>query len=173
MNCKNCGAPMMLVRDRDYFFCEYCGTFYFPQETEDGIRVLDPLPFPLDCPICKEALYRASIKTYPAMHCKKCRGTLMQQFIFGEVVQYLRSRARGPADVPRKLDQRELSRFVHCPHCHQAMETHPYAGPGNIFIDTCAHCSLIWLDYGEINQIVNAPGRDRGQPWLLDEIEEN
>jgi len=29
-------------------------------------------------------------------------------------------------------------------------------------IDTCHHCNLIWLDYGEIAKVVNAPGRDRG-----------
>ena len=37
-------------------------------------------------------------------------------------------------------------------------------GPGNIVIDTCHHCDLIWLDYGEITKVVNAPGRDRGVP---------
>jgi Zn-finger nucleic acid-binding protein len=163
---------MILVQDHDYYFCEYCGAFHFPPESADGIRVLDPLTNPLDCPNCQEPLFRASIKLFPALHCKKCRGTLMQQFIFGEIVQYLRSRARGPADRPRKLKKSELSRQLVCPSCHQVMETHPYAGPGNIVIDTCSTCSIIWLDYGEINQVVNAPGRDRGQPWYLDVTDE-
>jgi Zn-finger nucleic acid-binding protein len=26
----------------------------------------------------------------------------------------------------------------------------------------CARCDLIWLDFGEIRRIVDAPGRDRG-----------
>jgi hypothetical protein len=42
------------------------------------------------------------------------------------------------------------------------METHPYFGPGNVVIDSCAGCELIWLDFGELKQIVAAPGRDRG-----------
>jgi hypothetical protein len=96
----------------------------------------------------------------------------MQQFLFGEVVQYFRSRAQGPADRPRLLEANEMARRVLCPYCHQLMDTHPYAGPGNIVIDTCSNCEVIWLDYGEINQVVNAPGRDRGQPWYLDVIEE-
>ena len=42
------------------------------------------------------------------------------------------------------------------------MSTHRYLGPGNIIIDTCGTCNLIWLDYGELNKAVNAPGKDRG-----------
>jgi Zn-finger nucleic acid-binding protein len=44
------------------------------------------------------------------------------------------------------------------------METFEYYGPGNIVIDTCNSCDLIWLDYGELRKVVNAPGRDRGVP---------
>jgi Zn-finger nucleic acid-binding protein len=44
------------------------------------------------------------------------------------------------------------------------MATHPYLGPGNAVIDTCSACELIWLDYGELTQLVEAPGRDRGVP---------
>jgi Zn-finger nucleic acid-binding protein len=164
---------MLLIQGRDYFFCQYCGSFHFPQQTSEGVRILDPLQHLVGCPICDEPLHRASINQYPALHCKKCKGTLMQQILFGEVVQYLRGRARGPADRPRLLEAREIERRIRCPNCSQMMQTHPYAGPGNIVIDTCASCYVIWLDYGEINQIVNAPGRDRGQPWYVEHIEEH
>ena len=42
------------------------------------------------------------------------------------------------------------------------MATHPYYGPGNVVIDTCETCELVWLDFGELKQIVDAPGKDRG-----------
>jgi Zn-finger nucleic acid-binding protein len=42
------------------------------------------------------------------------------------------------------------------------METHPYYGPGNVIIDSCSRCELIWLDFGELKQIADAPGPDRG-----------
>ena len=42
------------------------------------------------------------------------------------------------------------------------MITHPYFGPGNVVIDSCEHCELVWLDFGELQQIVDAPGKDRG-----------
>jgi hypothetical protein len=31
-----------------------------------------------------------------------------------------------------------------------------------VVIDSCRDCDVIWLDFGELKQIVNAPGRDRG-----------
>ena len=37
------------------------------------------------------------------------------------------------------------------------MDTHYYAGPGNIVIDDCASCELNWLDAGELMAIVRAP----------------
>ena len=52
------------------------------------------------------------------------------------------------------------------------MSTHPYYGPGNIVIDTCAGCGVIWLDFGELNRVVAAPGRDRGDYIVLLEREE-
>jgi Zn-finger nucleic acid-binding protein len=42
------------------------------------------------------------------------------------------------------------------------MATHAYQGPGNLVIDTCAPCDLIWLGTGELARTVEAPGRDRG-----------
>ena len=42
------------------------------------------------------------------------------------------------------------------------METHPYYGPGNVIIDSCTGCDLVWLDFGELAQIADAPGKDRG-----------
>jgi Zn-finger nucleic acid-binding protein len=43
------------------------------------------------------------------------------------------------------------------------MTTHPYYGPGNVVIDNCPACAVIWLDHGELTAIRDAPGRDRGR----------
>lgn len=37
-----------------------------------------------------------------------------------------------------------------------------YYGPGNIVMDVCVGCDRLWLDYGELKQIADAPGTDRG-----------
>jgi Zn-finger nucleic acid-binding protein len=43
------------------------------------------------------------------------------------------------------------------------MSTHPYYGPGSVVIDTCQTCHVVWLDFGELRQIADAPGSDRGR----------
>ena len=43
------------------------------------------------------------------------------------------------------------------------MDVHPYYGPGNVIIDTCGKCHLVWLDFGELKQIGDVPGQDRGR----------
>jgi len=37
------------------------------------------------------------------------------------------------------------------------MDTHYYAGPGNVIIDDCSQCFLNWLDHGELMRVVRAP----------------
>ena len=52
------------------------------------------------------------------------------------------------------------------PLCTRRFDTYPHYGPGNVVIDSCTHCDMIWLDFGEIRQIVDAPGSDRGSRQL-------
>jgi phage FluMu protein Com len=160
MNCKNCGGQMTLIPNRDYFFCKYCGTFHFPAEGSEGVRILEGETDGMECPVCKQLLLRVTIDRYPGWQCEKCKGILTAQSWFGEIVKYRRARASGPWERPEPLRREELDRRVKCPNCGRVMETHPYYGPGNVVIDTCGDCQIIWLDHGELREVINAPGRD-------------
>ena len=162
MNCKNCGAPMVLARDRDYFFCEFCRSFHLPKASSDRIHVLDESAGDVKCSVCRSPLYQASIGGHRGLHCQKCGGVLMDQSSFGEMVKYLRASEVGPPDPPRPLNREELQGRIKCPYCGETMVRHPYYGPGSIVIDTCSRCSIIWLDYGELDIVINAPGSERG-----------
>ena len=165
MNCGNCGAPMQLFERRRYFFCRHCGTFHFLDAPEvDGVQVLARSPQPRACSICKGALARALLDgVNPVEYCQGCRGVLIPRRTFAEVITRRRAWATDIPTPPLPLDRAELERRVECPSCGAAMEAHPYFGPGNVVIDNCAACELIWLDFGELKQIVDAPGRDRGR----------
>lgn len=157
MRCRQCGAPMKLVRDRDYFVCDYCTAFHFPsEESVDGVRVLGQATGRA-CPVCGTPLVSAAIEGQSVLHCPNCRGVLTQRRAFTEILR--RKRSSEPADR-RPLDPKELEREVCCPACGERMETHPYYGPGHLVIDTCGRCALIWFDHGEIDRIVRA---DRGR----------
>src|SRR5687767_12909261 len=166
MDCRNCGAPMQLFERRRYYYCDYCGTFHFiDTPAVDGIRVLERAPAALPCAVCSAPLAKSLLdESHLIEHCEQCRGVLMPRAEFAAAVTMRRARESGAPAPPVPIDQRELKRKVLCPSCRSAMEVHPYYGPGNVIIDTCSRCDLVWLDYGELKQITEAPGRDRGRP---------
>ena len=77
-------------------------------------------------------------------------------------------------DAPEVEGVRVLERPVpapDCPLCASPLaralldDVFAYYGPGNVVIDSCQRCDLIWLDFGELEQITTAGGRDRG--WRI------
>jgi Zn-finger nucleic acid-binding protein len=166
MNCPNCGAAMDLLERRRSFRCSHCGTFTFldtPEEA-DGIRVLAKPDDALPCPVCAVKMSAALLDDrHGVMYCEACRGVLLGRQRFAHVVHERRAWAAGAPDEPSPIDPREFDRRVSCPGCSAPMSTHPYFGPGSIVIDTCEPCDLVWLDLGELKQIADAPGPDRGR----------
>lgn len=165
MNCHNCGAPMELFERRRYFCCRHCGSFHFLDAPEvDGLQVLTQGDGGRPCAVCSSPLARALLdRTAAVDYCQRCRGVLLERHSFADLVRHRRAWAPGAPFHPPPLDQRELQRVVTCPSCRRKMDVHPYYGPGNVVIDSCGACDLIWLDFGELKQIVDAPGRDRGK----------
>jgi Zn-finger nucleic acid-binding protein len=99
---------------------------------------------------------------HPIDFCAKCRGALLPRDTFARVTIARRAWATSPPAEPVPLDRQALHRELACPKCGGRFETYPHSGPGNVVIDNCRTCDAIWLDFGEIRQIVDAPGRDRG-----------
>ena len=164
MNCRNCGAPMELFERRRHYFCTFCGSFSFIDTPEvAGVRVLErPVPAP-NCPRCGAPLVKALLDdAFAVEHCERCRGILLPRAAFAEAVASRRARESGEPARPVPLDPRELERVVVCPSCGSQMDVHPYYGPDNVVIDSCQRCDRIWLDFGELERITTAGGRDRG-----------
>lgn len=167
MNCVNCGAPMTLFRDQDYFYCEYCGSFHFPPASNEGVRLLGDNAEGLLCPHCRVPLQNVTLDDrFRGYQCPGCQGFLFNRNTFRDTIDVRRALATTPPEAPRPLNPAELERQIDCPVCARRMSTHPYLGPGTIVIDTCNPCNLIWLDNGELKRVVNAPGIDRGSGRL-------
>ena len=160
MDCNNCGAPMTLVNERNYFICEYCGTYGIPNANRDGVHILGETS-EISCPVCQNFLVTAVIDGNRVLQCPNCKGVLFDQWVFAFAVSYLRNESTQPEPPPRMLNRQELDRSLSCPKCNQRMDTHLYGGAGNIVIDNCYSCNLVWLDYGELNKIITALGYDR------------
>jgi Zn-finger nucleic acid-binding protein len=164
MNCPNCAAAMELVESRRYFVCRHCGTNHFPQTIEqDGIRIVGHPAGAPECPVCRDAMAHALLDDdHPVDFCTRCRGLLLPRTTFATVVNTRRAWASHVPAAPVPFDRRELHRELSCPRCGGRFDTYPHLGPGSVVIDNCTRCDLIWLDFGEMQQMVDAPGRDRG-----------
>jgi Zn-finger nucleic acid-binding protein len=159
MDCNNCGAPMKLLDDRDYFVCEYCGTYGIPNEGRDGVRILSESS-QVGCPLCRICLVTASIDGNRVLHCPNCRGILFDQKIFAFAISYLSAGLIQPEPPPGRFNRAELGRALFCPQCNL------YGGARNLVVDNCYACRLIWLDYGELDRIITALGNDRKKDRL-------
>ncbi len=156
MNCPTCGAPLNLKPDSDYCRCDYCKGFYFPDQNEDGMRVFGE-PSPLSCPVCETALVHAAMGGVRFLYCGECRGVLAPMAVFADFIVEMRAALGVRPGELRPPDARELDRRVFCPQCHLRMDTHRYGGPGNVIVDSCSTCGVLWLDHGELLRIIHAP----------------
>jgi len=123
------------------------------------VQVLQASPDNQACPICNVPLYQATLGRSPLLYCTKCHGMLIPMEILASVVEDLRAGLTSTV-IPPPADPSELQRKISCPQCHHRMDTHFYAGPGHVIIDSCENCSEIWLDGGELMRIVHAAGED-------------
>ena len=158
---------MELMASRGYFFCGYCGSFHFPEtKADDGIRILGE-------PSRRPFLRR--VRSAPRLgdarrnrtHSMLVKLPRLLDRAQGLCVEWWRSGAPGRPGRPLPpfpSIANELERKVRCPGCAGPMTSTPilFSGPGNVVIDSCARCELVWLDFGELRQIADAP---RKGPW--------
>src|SRR5580704_15020120 len=156
MTCENCGAPMRLSRDQGLMLCDYCGSQKTPPMDEDGVVVLDPTSHL--CPVCATPLANASIESQEMLYCTHCHGMLLDMEKFLPLLDVLREYRywSRSSQAPRDFDD---GRVLHCPLCKHEMDHHPYGGGGNLAVDSCESCGVLWLDRGELSRIVAAPDR--------------
>ena len=129
----------------------------------DGVRIVGQAADGATCPACTIAMAHALLDDeHPIEFCARCRGILLPRTTFAVVTQKRRAWATSPPAQPSPLDPGELRRQLACPRCGRMIQTYPHSGPGNVIIDNCTGCDVIWLDFGEMRQIVDAPGSDRG-----------
>ena len=148
---------MRLSRDQGLMLCDYCGSQKTPPMDEDGVVVLDPTSHL--CPVCATPLANASIESQEMLYCTHCHGMLLDMEKFLPLLDVLREYRywSRSSQAPRDFDD---GRVLHCPLCKGEMDHHPYGGGGNLAVDSCEPCGVLWLDRGELSRIVAAPDRD-------------
>jgi Zn-finger nucleic acid-binding protein len=162
MTCPNCGAATLLDRDRGVFHCDYCGGEAVPPIGDDGVQLLGETK--LACPSCEAMLSDGRIEQRDLLYCEKCRGMFLGMADLMPLVNTLRVWHNRPSFALRRPSDQGERLPRKCPRCSQAMDHHPYGGPGNILIDSCERCAAVWLDQGELQRVVSAPDREQVSP---------
>lgn len=125
----------------------------------------------IGCPDCESTLSYAMVAQFKIACCPTCQGMLFQRDTLGPAVSRCRHGWKKLDSEIQPLDRSELARKTTCPACREVMETYPYIGPGCVVIDACAKCDLVWLNGGELNRIVQAPGKRDYQAHELERAE--
>ncbi len=159
MNCKHCGAPVVLKKNQKSYHCDYCGCYDFPDADRDGVTWLEGESTWL-CPVCRTRLVKARVEGIEIAACPKCRGNLIEQPRMYFILKFATLAETFDLRLPGPPDDAERQRRIKCPGCRQTMETYLYGGSGNIFVQSCNACKLIWLDHGELGKIIRAYAMD-------------
>jgi Zn-finger nucleic acid-binding protein len=124
-------------------------------QNEDGVQV--GAETANVCPSCQAMLSDGIIENRPVRYCTNCRGLLVAMDRFLPLVEFLRALWHSTGTNIEPRDNSDADRHLTCPLCGNILLGHPYGGPGNVNVDTCEHCSVIWLDRNELRRIVMAP----------------
>ena len=155
-DCRNCGAPMRIIREQGLLICDHCGSQQDAPATEP-IEVLGESRH--TCPVCSIPLRQSRLHGHPLLSCTRCGGALIDMNIFTEIIDAVRAHDIGSFRTTLRRRQNPDERTLRCPSCGQPFVSHHYAGGGNVVIDTCSRCLVNWLDQGELRRIALAPDR--------------
>jgi len=157
INCPACGAPITPRPDTEGYHCDFCHAVFYPGDQDDGVQLAsDAATSQQACPICSLPLVPATIAKIPLLFCTQCHGILLPMPVLQPLIEASKENRDHPA-VQAPPDHDDLKRAIQCPQCHHRMDTHFYAGPGNVIVDSCCDCMLLWLDRGELTRISRAP----------------
>jgi Zn-finger nucleic acid-binding protein len=154
MKCENCGAAMRPDLEQGIFICDYCGGEFVPPPEADGVLVLGESK--LGCPICAGRLSDGSLEKQSIKYCTGCHGMLIAMDGLVALVEALRLRRDQFSGKIEPRSPLDATRHLRCPSCQSEMDGHPYGGGGNVNVDSCEKCGLLWLDGGELRRIATA-----------------
>jgi Zn-finger nucleic acid-binding protein len=158
-DCRNCGAPLRIIRDKGLLVCDHCGSEHEAPPIPEGLEFLGETS--QACPLCSTPLWKSRLHSQPLLCCPTCSGLLIGMNVFTTIIDAVRAYDVGTLRTTAPSRQKPGERTLNCPSCGQPFVSHHYGGPGNVVIDTCSRCLVNWLDQGELRRIALAPDRQR------------
>ena len=106
----------------------------------------------MDCPVCREPMIVLELDEVEIDHCTSCGGIWLDA---GELELLLGDPARRDRFLSSfETDKGTEEKSRRCPICRKRMEKVSAGANGKVRIDRCRNNDGIWLDEGELEQIL-------------------
>ncbi len=106
----------------------------------------------MNCPVCKEPMIVLELDEVEIDYCTSCEGIWLDR---GELEILLKSSSASD-DLLNSFqrDEAATEKARRCPICDKRMEKALYEGKGRIRLDRCRRDHGIWLDKGELRDVL-------------------
>jgi Zn-finger nucleic acid-binding protein len=113
----------------------------------------------LDCPVCKEPMIVLELDEVEVDHCISCGGIWLDA---GELELLLGDAAQKDDFLSSfEIDETSGERARRCPLCSRRMEKISVGRDKSVRIDRCRKNDGIWLDGGELEELIKMSGFGR------------
>jgi Zn-finger nucleic acid-binding protein len=102
----------------------------------------------ISCPKCAQPMHEWTSKGTTLDHCPRCRGLWFEE---GELVRHIRN--MGGEVSERELRDGRGSRYA-CPRCRGSQLVEGLLQ--SVRVDACASCHGLFLDLGEVHELLGA-----------------
>ncbi|MGE5472903.1 MAG: zf-TFIIB domain-containing protein [Ignavibacteriales bacterium] len=114
----------------------------------------------MNCPICDIEMKSISVKNVNIDYCDTCQGIWCDKDELEKLAMigrdYLSS---SPIASTLKKDNQDIrsqkNSSLRCPSCGATLEKFNYSYESDIFLEACKICSGIWIDDGELGDIID------------------
>jgi Zn-finger nucleic acid-binding protein len=124
----------------------------------------------LNCPLCKEPMIVLELDEVEIDHCLSCGGIWLDA---GELELLLEDAAQKDAFLSSfETDRSSKEKTIKCPVCKKKMDKILVGADQEIQIDRCRRNDGIWLDEGELEEILKMSsfGQDNTVLTLLKDM---
>jgi len=114
----------------------------------------------MNCPVCDNEMKTVSIKNIEIDYCDTCQGIwcdkdelerlamIEKSFLESSPIEKCLMKDMQNIRIPKKST-------LLCPSCQAGLEKFNYSYESDIILETCRICSGVWVDDGELCQIID------------------
>lgn len=113
----------------------------------------------MNCPRCNSNLSTTEIQNITIEMCPSCDGLWLDKFEITKILNcesdsIKSSEIAAALEKDKNINNTE-NKSIKCPACSSEMTNTSYMFNNNINVDLCPKCFGIWLDDGELKEIIN------------------